>query len=152
MATCDVENTIRSVLSKSHINELKKEQRQILDNLPRREDCMVVLLTGYGKSLPYQIFAPIYHTLWDEKGRFGVLSYHGGDGRSGATDTKHSRFIRWIYRWVILNHPTYIFEINNKDPDWLSTEHLLYVHRKHMHCYLLLRCKKKTILTISRYC
>ena len=67
MATCDIENTIRSVLSKFHIKELKKEQRQILDNLLRGEDCVAVLPTGYGKSLPYQIFAPIYHTLRDEK-------------------------------------------------------------------------------------
>ncbi|XP_061170875.1 probable ATP-dependent DNA helicase RecS [Saccostrea echinata] len=68
MATCrDIENIIGSVLSKFNIKELKKEQRQLLDYLLRGEDCVAVLPTGYGKSLPYQIFAPIYHQQGDEK-------------------------------------------------------------------------------------
>ncbi|XP_062580571.1 probable ATP-dependent DNA helicase RecS, partial [Saccostrea cucullata] len=63
----EIESIIHSVITKFSVKELKKEQRQILDCLLRGEDCVGVLPTGYGKSLPYQIFPPVYQQLRDEK-------------------------------------------------------------------------------------
>ena len=67
MATTDIENLLASVLRKFNVKELKREQRQILDCLLQGEDCVAVLPTGYGKSLPYQIFAPVHQQLRDER-------------------------------------------------------------------------------------
>ena len=64
----DLVNAIESTLKRFHIGSLKSEQRIILDALLAKRDCMAVLPTGYGKSLPFQMFVP----LQQELGRTGA--------------------------------------------------------------------------------
>jgi superfamily II DNA helicase RecQ len=52
MAAFDV---IDDVLRDFDIKELKPEQREILNSLSRKKDCLAVLPTGFGKSLPFQV-------------------------------------------------------------------------------------------------
>jgi len=63
MAEGELEEAIKTVLSQFKIEELKKEQKQMLELLLERQDCMAVLPTGYGKSLPYQMLVPVKREL-----------------------------------------------------------------------------------------
>jgi len=63
MAEGELEEAIKTVLSQFKIEELKKEQKQMLELLLERQDCMAVLPTGYGKSLPYQMLVPVKRKL-----------------------------------------------------------------------------------------
>ncbi|XP_021372830.1 uncharacterized protein LOC110462914 [Mizuhopecten yessoensis] len=51
------------------IETLKTEQRQILDCLIRGKDCVAVLPTGYGKSLPYQMYLPVMRRIGASPGK-----------------------------------------------------------------------------------
>eukprot|EP00105_Crassostrea_gigas_P002715 XP_011415342.1 PREDICTED: uncharacterized protein LOC105319492 [Crassostrea gigas] len=46
------------VLQLFNVKNLKKEQEEILGRILDGKDCLAVLPTGYGKSLPYQIAIP----------------------------------------------------------------------------------------------
>jgi superfamily II DNA helicase RecQ len=64
MATgSNVDAAIQRVLGNFGIQQLKPEQRKILDVVLSRRDCMAVLPTGYGKSLPYQVLIPVRREL-----------------------------------------------------------------------------------------
>ena len=54
------------------IDKLKSEQREILNCLLSKRDCVAVLPTGYGKSLPYQIYIPVARTLHQDVGKIIV--------------------------------------------------------------------------------
>ena len=45
------------------VERLKKEQLIILQSMLAKKDCIAVLPTGYGKSLPYQIFLSVVREL-----------------------------------------------------------------------------------------
>lgn len=49
--------------------KLKPQQLEILQSLLDGKDCMTVLPTGFGKSLPYQVFPLIQR----ERGRNGIV-------------------------------------------------------------------------------
>ncbi|XP_062576024.1 ATP-dependent DNA helicase RecQ-like, partial [Saccostrea cucullata] len=62
MAT-DLENAIEKVLQDFKIQTLKEEQKDILLTALNNKDCMAILPTGYGKSLPYQMLIPVRKQL-----------------------------------------------------------------------------------------
>ncbi|XP_061173396.1 ATP-dependent DNA helicase RecQ-like [Saccostrea echinata] len=51
------------VLKMFNVNKLKKEQEEILKCILDGKDCLAVLPTGYGKSLPYQMAIPQQRAL-----------------------------------------------------------------------------------------
>lgn len=51
----DTDEALKKSLSSFSIDSLKPEQRQILDILVERKDCLVILPTGFGKSLPFHV-------------------------------------------------------------------------------------------------
>lgn len=57
------ERAIEKVLQDFKIDKLKKEQRAITLAALKKKDCMVILPTGYGKSLPYQMLIPLRRML-----------------------------------------------------------------------------------------
>ncbi|XP_056013609.1 ATP-dependent DNA helicase Q1-like [Ostrea edulis] len=57
MATIDT--AIASALQQFNLTCLKEEQKQILQAILSGEDCVAVLPTEYGKSLPYQLYIPV---------------------------------------------------------------------------------------------
>lgn len=63
MADKEVKVALEEVLPFFHINELKTQQLQILEALLQRKDCVAVLPTGYGKSLPFQIAISVKRLL-----------------------------------------------------------------------------------------
>ena len=51
------------ILKSFGVSELKMEQKVILDALMESKDCVGILPTGYGKSLPYQLVLPLKRAL-----------------------------------------------------------------------------------------
>ena len=44
----------------------KDDQKKMLDLLLKREDCIAVSPTGYGKSLPYQMLVPLRREMCED--------------------------------------------------------------------------------------
>ena len=61
------EEILKSVGSLFSVKSLKKEQENILNELIAKKNCMAVLPTGYGKSLPYQMYIPLIRELTNRK-------------------------------------------------------------------------------------
>jgi ATP-dependent DNA helicase RecQ len=61
MATIDT--AIAIALQQFKVDRLKAEQKVILQALLSGEDCVAVLPTEYGKSLPYQLYIPVLKEL-----------------------------------------------------------------------------------------
>jgi superfamily II DNA helicase RecQ len=59
----EVDNAMKKVLKDFNIQTLKEEQRDVLMVLLNNKDCMAVLPTGFGKSLPYQMLIPLRRQL-----------------------------------------------------------------------------------------
>lgn len=59
----DTDEALKKSLSSFSIDSLKPEQRQILDILVERKDCLVILPTGFGKSLPFHVFLPVIREI-----------------------------------------------------------------------------------------
>ena len=59
MATPSYDSVLTNVLSEFGVTNLKEEQKQMLDCLINGKDCMAILPTGFGKSLPFQIYLPV---------------------------------------------------------------------------------------------
>ena len=57
MATIDT--AIAIALQQFKVDRLKAEQKVILQALLSGEDCVAVLPTRYGKSLPYQLYSSL---------------------------------------------------------------------------------------------
>ena len=51
------------ILKSFGVSELKTEQKVILNALMESKDCVGILPTGYGKSLPYQLVLPLKRAL-----------------------------------------------------------------------------------------
>ena len=48
------------------VRDLKPEQRLIVEHVVRRKDVFAVLLTGFGKSLTFQILPSVFKALLDQ--------------------------------------------------------------------------------------
>jgi len=59
MAAPSYDSVLTNVLSEFGVTNLKEEQKQMLDCLINGKDCMAILPTGFGKSLPFQIYLPV---------------------------------------------------------------------------------------------
>ena len=57
------EAAVTEICAIFNVESLRKEQQTILDSLISKKDCMAVLPTGYGKSLPYQMYLPLIRRL-----------------------------------------------------------------------------------------
>ena len=64
---------MENVLRQFGVEKLKKEQRQMLDLLLNREDCIAVLPPCYGKSLPYKMLLPLKRELAMEDNKSKVI-------------------------------------------------------------------------------
>ena len=60
---CKYEDAVQHICDTFKVKSLKDEQKEILDCLLSRKDCMAVLPTGYGKSLPYQMYLPLVRKM-----------------------------------------------------------------------------------------
>ena len=72
-----LEKAIEECLQPFKLQRLKKEQMEILQCLLDHRDCMAVLPTGYGKSLPYQIFTAVMRKIdesFDDSSKIIVCS------------------------------------------------------------------------------
>lgn len=58
-----IEASLKKTLQSFGISYLKPEQRRILDVLLERKDCLVILPTGFWKSLPFHIFLPVIRKI-----------------------------------------------------------------------------------------
>ena len=58
-----LEKAIEECLQPLKLQRLKKDHMEILQCLLDHRDCMAVLPTGYGKSLPYQIFTAVVRKI-----------------------------------------------------------------------------------------
>ncbi|XP_048777465.1 probable ATP-dependent DNA helicase RecS [Ostrea edulis] len=58
-----IEAVEKEVCKLFNVEALKAEQKVILQCLLSKQDCMAVLPTGYGKSLPYQMYLPLIRQL-----------------------------------------------------------------------------------------
>ena len=63
MATDEEIEAIQTVLKIFDHETLKIEQEQILKCLLSTTDCIAVLPTGFGKTLPFQMFIPVCREL-----------------------------------------------------------------------------------------
>jgi superfamily II DNA helicase RecQ len=57
MAASTINNVLKDILPLFGVDKLKDEQRTIIECLIDKKDCMAVLPTGFGKSLPFQIYS-----------------------------------------------------------------------------------------------
>ena len=64
----EVKVAVQEILKCLQIKDLKTEQAKILKALLERRDCVAILPTGYGKSLPYQIAISVKRSLLRDEG------------------------------------------------------------------------------------
>ena len=55
----NLSEAVDSVLKNVNLSKLKQHQLELLDLLVQGKDCVGILPTGYGKSLPYQLYLPV---------------------------------------------------------------------------------------------
>ena len=66
MATdVDFSKATEKILQHFNVTALKPEQNEILRSIMDQRDCMAILPTGYGKSLPYPMYIPLKRELGD---------------------------------------------------------------------------------------
>ncbi|XP_062613349.1 ATP-dependent DNA helicase RecQ-like [Saccostrea cucullata] len=63
----DVDRVVQEVLKTIRIKSIKNEQKLILKCLIENRDCVAVLPTGFGKSLPFQLYLPVKRALEDDE-------------------------------------------------------------------------------------
>ena len=63
------------VKDKFEVKRLKDEQLDILTAIMRGDDCVGVLPTGYGKSLPYQVSKMVANELGIEFHKVSISSH-----------------------------------------------------------------------------
>ncbi|KAL3888755.1 hypothetical protein ACJMK2_001115 [Sinanodonta woodiana] len=73
MADEEMKKAIANVLGLFNVDSLTLEQRKIIDALLEKKECIAVLPTGFGKSLPYQILVPIKRQLNINDGRKVIM-------------------------------------------------------------------------------
>lgn len=59
----EYKRVIDAVLEEAKIDSLKDKQNEILEAIVNGKSCIAVLPTGYGKSLPYQLYLPVIRAL-----------------------------------------------------------------------------------------
>ncbi|XP_056003771.1 uncharacterized protein LOC130049786 [Ostrea edulis] len=59
----DIEQVVEEVLKQVGVKCFKDEQRMILDCMFEKKDCVAVLPTDFGKSLPFQAYLPVKRAL-----------------------------------------------------------------------------------------
>ncbi|XP_063412367.1 probable ATP-dependent DNA helicase RecS [Mytilus trossulus] len=59
----EINEAIIKILPQFGVKELKAEQMKILKCMISRDDCLAVLPTGFGKSLPFQMCIPVQREL-----------------------------------------------------------------------------------------
>ncbi|XP_062608008.1 ATP-dependent DNA helicase RecQ-like [Saccostrea cucullata] len=62
----DYQRAFHVVLKETKINSLKEKQVEILETILNNNNCLAILPTGYGKSLPYQLYLPVIRALGDD--------------------------------------------------------------------------------------
>ena len=89
----EVKVAVQEILKCLQIKDLKTEQAKILKALLERRDCVAILPTGYGKSLPYQIAISVKRSLLRDEGEknYRLLSAGCFNERSGHTAFHYSR-------------------------------------------------------------
>lgn len=63
IASRTFESILKEVITTFNVESLKPEQDIIVKSMLSKRDCLAVLPTGYGKSLPYQIYIPLVREL-----------------------------------------------------------------------------------------
>ncbi|XP_048739616.1 ATP-dependent DNA helicase RecQ-like [Ostrea edulis] len=58
-----IDAALEKILPRFGVSALKKEQRSILDAMIEGKDCMAILPTGFGKSLPFQVYIPLMREM-----------------------------------------------------------------------------------------
>ncbi|XP_056013264.1 ATP-dependent DNA helicase RecQ-like isoform X2 [Ostrea edulis] len=74
MAAPTIENIVEELLPDFGVNALKPEQKEIISNITKKKDCIAVLPTGFGKSLPFQVYAAAQKRTSREAGHVLVCS------------------------------------------------------------------------------
>ncbi|XP_048728846.2 ATP-dependent DNA helicase RecQ-like [Ostrea edulis] len=57
------EYSLSEICKQFTIDNLRPEQKEIINALVKKEDCIAIFPTGFGKSLPYQILVPFIREL-----------------------------------------------------------------------------------------
>lgn len=71
MAEENVGQVIKNVFVKFSVESLKTERYEMLQS--SKKDCIAVLLTGFGKSLPYQMYLPVVRELGLQTERICII-------------------------------------------------------------------------------
>ncbi|XP_048751262.2 ATP-dependent DNA helicase RecQ-like [Ostrea edulis] len=74
MAAPTIDNIVEELLPDFGVNALKPEQKEIISNITKKKDCIAVLPTGFGKSLPFQVYAAAQKRTSREAGHVLVCS------------------------------------------------------------------------------
>ncbi|XP_048767652.2 ATP-dependent DNA helicase RecQ-like [Ostrea edulis] len=74
MAAPTIDNIVEEILPDFGVNALKPEQKEIISNITKKKDCIAVLPTGFGKSLPFQVYAAAQKRTSREAGHVLVCS------------------------------------------------------------------------------
>lgn len=69
----DLEVAVENCLKYFNVVTIKPEQQRILDAILTYKDCMAVLPTGFGKSLPYQLLIPVKKELGQNDGKKVII-------------------------------------------------------------------------------
>ncbi|XP_052062841.1 bifunctional 3'-5' exonuclease/ATP-dependent helicase WRN-like [Mytilus californianus] len=73
MAAPSVEDVLIHVLPNFGIDSIKTEQKVILECLVSKKNCVAVLPTGFGKSLPFQLYLPVVREICENSSDWKVL-------------------------------------------------------------------------------
>lgn len=73
MAEVNVDEVIKNVCVKFSVESLKTEQYEMLQSMLAKKDCIAVLPTGFGKSLPYQMYLPVVRELGPQTERTCII-------------------------------------------------------------------------------
>lgn len=55
----ELEKAVSESFKLFNVVNIKQEQKRILEVLTKNNDCMAILPTGFGNSLPYQLLIPV---------------------------------------------------------------------------------------------
>lgn len=59
----DIQRNLNLIIKQNGFREMKTKQTEIFDCLLNKTDCFAILPTGYGKSLPHQLYIPVKKAL-----------------------------------------------------------------------------------------
>lgn len=55
----ELEEAVSEYFKLFNVVNIKQEQKRILEVLTKNNECMAILPTGFGNSLPYQLLIPV---------------------------------------------------------------------------------------------